>query len=446
MPFNVIPCTEQDDSVGGVTGGLPSDDLIDGLGGNDTIQGGAGNDRILGGAGNDNIVAGDDNDTVDGGDGDDAITGNAGDDLIRGNGGNDRLEGGGGSDTVIGGGGNDTLTSGGAFDPGISGLYGGSGNDALLFSSGQGGLADGGTGADLLWVTWYETSAVTFGLSGGSVGATTLVATGMECLLITTFLGNDTITGGDLRDEIWVNQGLNVVDAGGGNDLVVVALDGTNHIDGGTGTDVLRILATMSGVLNLDLSGMVGTDQFASQFVGIERYQVYGTWQNEMATLASGHDLFRGNGGIDLASGGGGDDRLFGGIGSDTLAGDGGSDWMAGGAGADALSGGSGADNFVFARLGEGPDHIFDFATGEDVLVFHADLLNIGLGPGALDPSLFANESPVGPGWQFVLISSSPGTLASLRLMQDTGSGILSYDLFTFANSPGLTASDILLI
>ena len=237
-----------------------------------------------------------DDDTVDGGDGDDTLTGNDGNDLIRGNAGHDELAGGGGNDTVIGGG-NDTLTSGGAFDPGISGLYGGSGNDALLFSSGQGGLADGGTGADLLWVTWYETSAVTFGLSGGSVGATTLVATGMVRLSITTYLGNDTITGGDLRDEVWASQGLNSVDAGGGNDLV-----------------------------------------------------------------------------------------------------------------------------------------------------FHADRLGTGFATGPLDPSLLVNDAPTGSGWQFVRVSAAPGTLASLNLMQDTSSGILSYQLFIFAGSPGLTAGDIILI
>ena len=243
MPFSVIAGTEQDDFIGGMAGGFTDPDYIDGLGGNDTIFGGGGND------------------------------------------------------TVIGGGGNDTLTSGGAFDPGISGLYGGPGNDALLFSSGQGGLADGGTGIDLLWVTWYETTAVTFDLSGGSVGATTLVATGMERLFITTYLGNDTITGGELRDEIWASQGLNSVDAGGGN-----------------------------------------------------------------------------------------------------------------------------------------------------VLVFHADLLGTGCATGPLDPSLLANEAPTGSGWQFVRVSAAPGTLASLNLMQDTGSGVLSYQLFTFAGSTGLTAADITLI
>jgi len=143
---------------------------------------------------------------------------------------------------------------------------------------------------------------------------------------------------------------------------------------------------------------------------------------------------------------GGGDDRLFGGDGSDTLAGDGGSDWLVGGRGGDSLSGGSGADSFVFGLLGDGPDYIFDFSAGEDVLVFHADLLGIGFPTGAIDPSLFANETPNGSGWQFVLVSSSPGTLAALNLVQDTGTGIVSYQLFTFAGSLGLTASDIILI
>ena len=325
-------------------------------------------------------------------------------------------------------------------------MSGGSGDDQLLFSTGQDGSADGGTGIDLFWVNWFETSAVTVSLSGASVGSLDIMATNVERLVVTTYSGNDTVTGGNLHDAITVSHGLNTVDAAGGNDLVVVALDGTNHIDGGAGTDRLRILATTTGVLNLDLSGAIGTDQFASQYVNIEEFRVFGSWQGETAILSGGNDLFRGNGGIDLASGGSGDDRLFGGLGSDTLAGDGGSDWLAGGAGADSLSGGSGADTFVFGRLGEGPDYLIDFTAGEDVLLFHADLLGTGFATGPLDPSLFAHETPTGSNWQFVLVSAAPGTLASLNLMQDTGSGVLSYQLFTFAGGIVLTAADITLI
>jgi len=213
MPFSGIPCTEQDDFIGGVAGGFPEPDYIDGLGGNDTILGGDGNDRILGGTGNDNFMAGDGEDTVDGGDGDDSINGNEGDDLIRGNAGNDDLVGGDGDDTVLGGGGNDTLSAGPAFDLGTCGLYGGSGADELLFSTGQDGVADGGTGNDLLWVTWYQTTAAPSACPANRSAQQPLPPPAWNGGSSPTYLGNDTITGGDLNDEIWVNRGSNTVDA-----------------------------------------------------------------------------------------------------------------------------------------------------------------------------------------------------------------------------------------
>ena len=85
-------------------------------------------------------------------------------------------------------------------------------------------------------------------------------------------------------------------------------------------------------------------------------------------------------------------------------------------------------------------------ARGGNDLVFHADRLGTGFATGPLDPSLLVNDAPTGSGWPFVRVSAAPGTLASLNLMQDTSSGILSYQLFIFAGNTGLPAADITLI
>ena len=450
MPVNVVPCTDQDDLVDHVTAGLIDPDLIHALAGNDTILSGLGDDRVYGDAGDDQIIAGDGDDILDGGDGNDGINGEAGDDLVRGNAGDDRLVGGDGNDTLIGGGGNDTLSGGDFNDPGVKQMSGGSGNDQLVFSTGQSGSAHGGTGSDLLYIAWYETSAVTISIAGlavsASVGSLSITGTSIEQLFAITYLGNDSITGGDLRDEVHVNQGRNSVFGGGGNDLISLVLDAANVIDGGDGTDTLQINATRIGELNFSFDGATASDQFGSLFTNIERFRIYGSGENETVILANGDDFFRGNDGIDLAAGGGGNDRLFGGYAEDTLAGDAGDDWLAGGSGNDSLSGGTGADSFVYGRLGEGADQVLDFAPGEDHLVFHAGLLSSAFLPGALDPALFSVGSASGINPQLVFIGGSGGALAALWLMLDGSLGSQSFELFRFANDPAVTAADILLI
>ena len=123
-----------------------------------------------------------------------------------------------------------------------------------------------------------------------------------------------------------------------------------------------------------------------------------GTDQSEVIAGSAGFDLILAGGGHDTASGGAGDDIIFGRAGDDTLYGDAGADTLFGGAGNDTLSGGddqdflnggagddslaggfgddilvggTGADSFIFHG---GSDTITDFATGEDQIIFGANL------------------------------------------------------------------------
>ena len=123
-----------------------------------------------------------------------------------------------------------------------------------------------------------------------------------------------------------------------------------------------------------------------------------GTDLSEVIAGSAGFDLILAGGGHDTASGGAGDDIIFGRAGDDTLYGDAGADTLLGGAGNDTLSGGdgqdflnggagddslaggfgddilvggAGADSFIFHG---GSDTITDFATGEDQIIFGANL------------------------------------------------------------------------
>src|SRR6185437_4020861 len=77
--------------------------------------------------------------------------------------------------------------------------------------------------------------------------------------------------------------------------------------------------------------------------------------------------------GDDNISGLAGNDRLEGGDGNDTIDGGDGNDLIRGGKGADVLTGGAGNDTFVIdsgAKSAAAIDHITDFTTGQDRLVF----------------------------------------------------------------------------
>jgi len=93
----------------------------------------------------------------------------------------------------------------------------------------------------------------------------------------------------------------------------------------------------------------------------------------ETLTGTDGADRLRGGDGDDSISGLGGDDRLEGDKGNDTIDGGDGNDLIRGGHGADVLTGGAGNDTFVIdsgAKTAADIDHITDFTTGADRLVF----------------------------------------------------------------------------
>lgn len=197
------------------------DVVVYGRGGNDRIctyrrariWAGAGHDLISSGRGRDHVEGGPGNDYLNGGVGPDMLTGGRGSDTLVGGDGNDALRGGNVADSLFGGNGSDDLA-------------GGVGDD-LLVGGVAGDRLDGGDGSDTVSFA-FEAVAVEVDLTSPGVA----LATGDSLRGIENVRGSvfaDTIVGTPDRNEIWGDDGDDVISSGGGPDMV----------DGGSGADVL---------------------------------------------------------------------------------------------------------------------------------------------------------------------------------------------------------------
>ena len=293
------------DAADGVTNGSDTifgyggNDSIFGLGGNDEIKGGGGADALNGGSGTDTanysdssvgVIVSLESGTGTGGtaQGDtlvsiENLTGSAHDDFLIGNAGNNVLTGLEDNDILKGGGGNDTL-------------YGDSGNDMLKGGGGADTL-NGGSGID---TAAYNESSVGVFVSLYNDVAAYGDAEGDELNSI------ENVTGSAYADDLWGNDGVNLLRGMDGNDSLK-GFGGNDNLEGGDGNDNLY-----------------------------------------------------GNDGIDVLHGENGNDNLFGGNQNDNLAGGAGNDTLNGNAGADTLTGGTGADTFVFSATAETTVGAFD--------------------------------------------------------------------------------------
>ena len=180
------------------------------------------------------------------------IIGNALDNALTGGTGNDTLEGGAGNDVLSGGGGNDSLT-------------GGLGNDTLEGGIGTDTLA-GGAGDDVYRIDGAADQVVEAAGAGvdkvllNAPAASFTLGEHLENLVVAIVTGsNFAIDGNAGSNRIEVNGNLGAdtastfdLDAGPGNDTVVVAQLGGDVISGGGGTDLLD--ATVSVATSVDLS------------------------------------------------------------------------------------------------------------------------------------------------------------------------------------------------
>jgi hypothetical protein len=245
----------------------------------------------------------------------------AGNDLIYGNGGDDTLTGGSGIDALYGGEGNDTLN----FDPNAAhwsfNFVGGyianadtgenisisaynrnydvfdggphndtlnltSGNDALILHDNISGFApglsaqarivsvetiNGGNGNDLIDLTspMYVYGNVT--INGGDGDDVIWSSVGDDT--ISGGLGNDSLFGGDGNDVISGGSGVDKLYGHDGNDILAISNTTFQLIDGGSGTDTLRL----DGTLDLDLTAIAN-----SKTAGIEIIDITGNANNTL--------------------------------------------------------------------------------------------------------------------------------------------------------------------
>jgi Ca2+-binding RTX toxin-like protein len=254
------------------------------------------------------------------------------DDVVSGSGINDAIDGGLGNDTIHGGGGNNLLLGG----AGDNEIRGGEGNDFVFSSSltlkfernigtsdysawfnsrvaGKNYIAASGNG-------WYirtgdQSAYDPTQANGGNYIFELYTAPGTDTTLISSPSPNE------------FANGVDTVDAGGGNDFVSTS-EGDDVINGGSGNDVL-----LGGADNDFIKGGADND-----FIWGDATALQGNYISETANV-DGHDVLQGEAGNDVVFGGRGNDDIDGGADNDKLYGDGGNDRVIGGDGDDYLEG-----------------------------------------------------------------------------------------------------------
>ena len=400
-------------------------DILNGGGGNDYIDGGTGADTMTGGVGDDTYVVDNANDKVIevAGGGTDTIqtamnytlaanfenliltgtadltgTGNGAVNHITGNDGNNLLNGMANADIMAGGKGNDTYVVDAIGDQVIEAAGGGTdlvqasvtytlaANVENLALTGTAAINGTGNGADNV-LTGNSGANILTGLEGndyidGGAGADQMKGGAGDDTYVVDNI-NDKITeanGGGTDtvmssvdfviagyvENVTLTGTANIKAVGNGEDNTLIGNAGNNLINGGQGAD------TMTGGAGNDTYYVDNVNDKILEKAGEGTDIVYSavtyTLPDNVETLilngynainATGNALgntITGNGAANIINGGDGNDVLRGLGGNDTL------------------TGGAGADSFVFQAPGgnNGLDHITDFVSGTDKLIFHA--------------------------------------------------------------------------
>lgn len=308
------------------------------------------------------------------------LIGTRGADTIRGGAGDDSITGLGGADSLYGGAGNDIFAFATAAELAAAVLVdGGAGTDTLRIAGNVGGVLDlsrttriellalGGAAQQSLTLLAGAEATFTDGIIGITAANATALALNAGAigagghLVVTGTLNADVIIGTAGADVIAGNGGADVLLAGGGDDRIEVAdltqLRTAMMIDGGAGTDTLRItgevngglaLGHASGLEVLELGGrgtqyvMLGADASAAFTDGTVAVAASPSLPliagavlmlNATALAAGSHLVMTGSARTDIVNASSGDDVLI------------------GNGGADQLLGNAGNDSFVFASL-----------------------------------------------------------------------------------------------
>ncbi len=323
-----------------------------------------------------------------------------GNDVLDGGLGDDIIDGGLGTDVLIGGLGDDILIT-----DGLDVLDGGEGVDTADFSDfAENTVANTPGTFNGVIVDLDVNSAGAAGTPGqdgavlnappGAVSVGGVVPAANQVQSITDV---ENLIGTDFNDGLFGNNEVNVISAGGGND-VVHGFGGGDFLAGGDGLDTILFSAAPVGV-TVDLNSQVSAEAFEAIAAngsgptassGGAGQDVLSGFENVTGS-ATGDDVIIGDGVANTILGQGGDDILIGGGGNDVLRGASGEDLINGGIGADTLDGGADADilngrSGVDRLIGRGGDDALNGGGGADFLRAGAgqDVLNGGGGRDVL--------------------------------------------------------------
>lgn len=315
--------TEGPDSLEGTEG----DDVIVGRGGLDSVEAYGGNDRIClsdgepqdpqtvrAGGGADRIRLGTGASNVYGEGGRDLVYAGPGEDFVDGGKMGDRLFGEGGMDSLHGEGGHDVLRAGDGDDL----VHGYDGDDTL----------DGGPGMDKVFFTElcceysYDSGGVRVDLREGTAKARDGSDTVHHFEYLYGSKGRDRIEGSSRGETIEALEGDDVVEGGGGKDLLIpdpwfgVDADaGNDVVRGGAGRDTIRYVGYEKIKINLAKGTAAGARMGSDRVGGIE--DIIGTWGPDVligngrdnyilgdAVGGARNDYLDGRGGVDTLDGG----------------------------------------------------------------------------------------------------------------------------------------------
>ncbi|AUX75353.1 calcium-binding protein [Sinorhizobium fredii] len=345
------------------------------------VDAGSGNNRLTGGKGGDSFYSTSGSDTVSGGDGDDRI-----------------IDNGGGTNRLDGGNGNDYISAEAETGTALTIMLGAAGGDQLSVNYAGGSTAgrfsvDGGSGTDTLWISRYDsTKNLSFVLSANATLVNgDVTVKNVEVVNFISGQGHDTLTAGNLDDDLNGMGGNDTLKGLGGNDELT-GWTGADKLYGGDGNDVLWGSGGIkdsnadslygekgNDILNMNAgdyaSGGDGFDRAVIEF-GEETFDVSFVFGSGLVKV-NANTSFTGMEALEYVGGSGKDtvtgstqiDYLEGGLGNDALRGGGGNDYLIDGKGNDRLYGDAGNDTFDRFSDETGTDY-FDGGSGVDTLEF----------------------------------------------------------------------------
>jgi Ca2+-binding RTX toxin-like protein len=369
---------------------------LNGATGNETLTGSSQKDSISGGAGNDTITGGAGNDILSGGDGNDLFLFSASD-VVAG----ESVDGGLGADTLgVAGTNNFSLGT-------ISNI------EAISFTAAATATFAAAQTTGFATVTGHATTANALVINAAAGGTASLAGIssffawtgGTDTITLNGSTGGERLTGSSQSDYVTGGAGADTLTGGAGDDRFDFAAGDVvagETIDGGIGTDSLRLMADA----DFSLASMTGIEGLT--YAGASRATLTGGQASALLSIsgdASANSLI-----VNVSSGGAaslsgatfsnwtaGSDSitLSGSTGNETLSGGSQVDVITGGGGADTLSGGGGNDLFLFSTGDVVAGESIDGGAGIDAIRVsgNADFSNGGL--ASIETLAFATAASV---------------------------------------------------